>query len=71
MKTFNEIYFQPELWLKAGFLKRLLIRQDLHIILTGAGTSEYVGEALEGSLQCCSGKIIFNKIITLSFNNKK
>jgi len=71
MKTFNEIYFEPELWLKAGFLKRLLSQQDLHIILTGAGISEFVGEALEGPLQCCSGKILFKKIITLSFNNKK
>jgi tagatose-6-phosphate ketose/aldose isomerase len=82
MKTVKEISFQPELYSKvhshiftnwfdkSGFLKKLLIRQNLYLILTGAGTSEYIGEILEDQWQCSPGKILFNNIITLLFNNK-
>jgi len=67
MKTFNEIHIQPELWVKvysqilenrvdiSVFLKKLLINQDLQIILTGAGTSAFIGEVLEGPFQWRTG----------------
>ena len=61
--TANEIYGQPELWLKTWdlivemssslqkFLNTLIEKNDLQIILTGAGTSAYIGEVLEGPFQ--------------------
>ncbi len=80
MKTFIELHIQPELWLKVysqifkdrvdipDFLRKLLIPQDPRIIITGAGTSEFMGEVWEGTFQCCREKILFKKIITLLFN---
>jgi tagatose-6-phosphate ketose/aldose isomerase len=56
--TAREIAQQPASWLRtqdllqqhavsiAGFLKPLLAREDLRIILTGAGSSAFIGECL-------------------------
>lgn len=61
--TASEIYGQPELWLKTwnlitknsfqlgSYLKDVLKQPELQIILTGAGTSAFVGEVLEGPMQ--------------------
>src|ERR1700754_2772635 len=61
--TSREIAQQPTVWREIGriaaesgaetdaFLKPLLERPDLRIILTGAGTSAYVGEVLAPSLR--------------------
>jgi len=61
--TSNEIYGQPELWVKTWdlivemsshlqkFLNTLVTKKDLQIVLTGAGTSAYIGEVLEGPFQ--------------------
>ncbi|SIN38153.1 SIS domain-containing protein [Micromonospora cremea] len=61
--TSREIAQQPAVWREIGrmtaeagaetdaFLKPLLERPDLRIILTGAGTSAYVGEVLAPSLR--------------------
>ena len=61
--TANEISGQPELWLKTwklisensvqlhNHLHDVFKQQDLQIILTGAGTSAFVGEVLEGPMQ--------------------
>lgn len=66
--TANEIYGQPELWLKtwdlivekSSSLKKYLItlfdKKDLQIVLTGAGTSAYIGEVLEGPFQKYSNR---------------
>ena len=57
--TAREIAQQPASWLRtqellrahakqiAGFLDPLLAKQDLRIILTGAGSSAFIGECLE------------------------
>lgn len=61
--TRQEIFGQPELWmdvLKAlkegekelsGFLSPLLSRKELSIVLTGAGSSAFIGEAAQGLVQ--------------------
>ncbi|MEZ4810680.1 MAG: SIS domain-containing protein [Allomuricauda sp.] len=61
--TFKEINAQPRLWHEtysiiksnkgplAKFLGDALIHEDLKIILTGAGTSAYIGEVLNKSFQ--------------------
>ncbi len=61
--TANEIYGQPELWLKTWdlingissslrkFLNILYKKNELQIVLTGAGTSAFIGEVLEGPFQ--------------------
>jgi len=61
--TANEINGQPELWIKtwdlivkhSSFLKMYLgniyEKENIQIILTGAGTSAYIGEVLEGPFQ--------------------
>lgn len=61
--TANEIYGQPELWLKTwdlivdnlhplkNYLENIINKKDLQIVLTGAGTSAYIGEVLEGIFQ--------------------
>src|SRR5208283_204524 len=61
--TATEIYNQPELWIKtwdlvsanaqrlSEFLRWNYQHDDLQIILTGAGTSAYIGEVLEGIIQ--------------------
>ncbi len=56
--TRDEIYGQPQLWEQTihmltgtpairSFLKPLLERDELNIVLTGAGSSAYIGEAVE------------------------
>ncbi|MFZ0453780.1 MAG: hypothetical protein WCE54_17655 [Ignavibacteriaceae bacterium] len=61
--TRTEIFNQPELWIKTyekilielqaikNFLNGILSRENLEIILTGAGTSAFIGDVLEGSFQ--------------------
>ena len=61
--TASEIYGQPELWLKTwnlitkksfqlgSYLKDVLKQPELQIMITGAGTSAFVGEVLEGPMQ--------------------
>ena len=56
-----EIYNQPELWIKTykkflielpsikNFLNEILSKENLEIVLTGAGTSAFIGDVLEGS----------------------
>ncbi|NOX17649.1 MAG: SIS domain-containing protein [Chlorobi bacterium] len=58
--TAKEIYLQPKLWEKTydllgaqkealeNFLTPVLSKENLGVVLTGAGTSAYIGEALEG-----------------------
>ncbi len=61
--TSKEIREQPELWLKTkdlflskideikNFLDHVFQNEDIQIILTGAGTSAYIGEVLAGPMQ--------------------
>lgn len=61
--TANEIQQQPEMWLKTkqifdiqkqdikAFIKPLLAKKDLKIILTGAGTSAFIGNTVMGTIQ--------------------
>ncbi|KAA0992226.1 SIS domain-containing protein [Dyadobacter aurulentus] len=61
--TQREILSQPELWQEVyqlvkdeseaigGFLGPVLQKEDLRIVLTGAGTSGYIGDAAQGTLQ--------------------
>jgi tagatose-6-phosphate ketose/aldose isomerase len=61
--TAREIAGQPDLWLKTlgcvddhrdqitQFLKKCFGRENLEIILTGAGTSAFIGDVLEGPFQ--------------------
>ncbi|QRR01306.1 SIS domain-containing protein [Dyadobacter sandarakinus] len=61
--TQREILSQPELWGEvyqliknesaaiAGFLKPILQISNLRVVLTGAGTSGYIGESAQGTLQ--------------------
>ena len=65
--TSKEIIGQPKLWLKvweavtrkkleiSDFLKRAKKNSNLHIILTGAGTSAFIGDVLEGPIQKGTG----------------
>ncbi len=65
--TATEIAGQPELWLKTWknvsrdfpeirkFLEPVFGIENLQIILTGAGTSAYIGEVLEGPFQKNTG----------------
>ena len=67
--TAVEIGGQPQLWLKtylylynirdqlASFLNPLLEKKNLHIILTGAGTSAFIGDVLQGIMQKSMGVI--------------
>ena len=66
--TAKEIHGQPELWIKTWnavdkhsralheFLDPLLLRTDLEIILTGAGSSAFIGEALQGPIHKNTGR---------------
>ncbi|KAA6438396.1 SIS domain-containing protein [Dyadobacter flavalbus] len=61
--TQREILSQPELWQEvyhlvgqesagiAGFLNPILQKENLRVLLTGAGTSGYIGDAAQGTLQ--------------------
>lgn len=65
--TAKEIYQQPETWKKTlklikerrdeikAFIDPLLADPNLDIIFTGAGTSEYVGNALFSFINTCTG----------------
>jgi len=65
--TAREIAGQPELWIKTlgrvvehrdeltQFLKKCFRRDNLEIILTGAGTSAFIGDVLEGPFQQKTG----------------
>jgi len=65
--TAREISQQPAVWpkiqsqLNAGagalraFLRPLLERKDLRIVLTGAGTSAFIGECLAPAIKCSTG----------------
>ncbi len=67
--TSKEITGQPALWLKVWklvkeqksevslFLKKVKCLSKLHIILTGAGTSAFIGDVLEGIFQKETGII--------------
>jgi tagatose-6-phosphate ketose/aldose isomerase len=66
--TAREIYGQPELWFKTwqavenqriplhNFLNPLLAKPNLEIILTGAGSSAFIGEVLQGPLHKATGR---------------
>ena len=41
-----------------AFLKPLLARPDLRIVLTGAGTSAFIGECLAASIACITGRCV-------------
>ncbi len=61
--TAREIFGQPELWRKTydlfmesvpnlkSFLNPIFEKKDIQILLTGAGTSAYIGEVLAGPIQ--------------------
>ena len=63
MHTAKEIAYQPELWLNTfevieknnkvikSFLDEVYAHNDLQIILTGAGSSAFLGDVLEGVFQ--------------------
>ncbi|UJP66585.1 SIS domain-containing protein [Mongoliitalea daihaiensis] len=67
--TAKEIMQQPQLWLKVlaliasqsqrieSFLNPLLAKKDLRIILTGAGSSAFIGESAQGVVQLKTGKL--------------
>ena len=67
--TAEEITGQPELWLKVWeavkekkkeisvFLNKAKRNPNLHVILTGAGTSAFIGNVLEGIFQKKTGMI--------------
>ncbi len=67
--TSKEILSQPQLWIKvwksvkegkdeiSKFLYNAKINSNLHVILTGAGTSAFIGDVLEGSFQKETGII--------------
>lgn len=67
--TSAEILGQPGLWQKlpelvqgrkeeiAGFLAEARGNPDLHVVVTGAGTSAFIGEVLEGPFQKATGLI--------------
>ncbi|MCE6988095.1 SIS domain-containing protein [Dyadobacter sp. CY323] len=66
--TRREIHSQPELWQEvyhlvkkesagiARFLKPVLQKNNLRVLLTGAGTSGYIGDSAQGTLQKVWGR---------------
>lgn len=66
--TATEIHQQPVLWTRifelavershaiADFINAAFAHQDLHIILTGAGSSAFIGNVLEGPIQQQTGR---------------
>lgn len=68
--THKEILGQPELWMHvlkdikgrqsdlSKFLSPLFSRKDLCIILTGAGSSAFIGEAAQGLVQKNTGRTV-------------
>ncbi len=69
MDTAREIAGQPELWMEVydlleerrsslqSFLQPILADDNLRVILTGAGSSAFIGESAQGIFQTQSGKI--------------
>ena len=67
--TLTEIHQQPSTWKKTcaqlaackeelqAFLDQVLGAEDFDIVLTGAGTSEFIGNSLEYVLSYDSGKL--------------
>ena len=67
--TFSEIFGQPALWghtydellnqqeALTAFLQPLWAQNNIEVILTGAGTSAFIGEALQGPFQKNTGKL--------------
>ncbi len=65
--TATEIAGQPELWINtwkklkdekkliSDYLKTVFLHKNIQIILTGAGTSAFIGEVLEGPFQKLTG----------------
>lgn len=65
--TYTEIFAQPDLWLEVyaliqdqrqqlqDFLRPILTQKNLRIILTGAGSSAFIGEAAQGIIQQQTG----------------
>ncbi len=76
--TNTEIFGQPSLWISvyqllldekkqmASFLQPILKRENLQIILTGAGSSAFIGEAAQGVIQKNTG-ICTKAIATTDF----
>lgn len=68
--TEQEIFQQPGLWKEvfnlllsietdlASFLHPLMKRENLRIVLTGAGSSAFIGEAAQFSIQKNTGKVV-------------
>jgi tagatose-6-phosphate ketose/aldose isomerase len=68
--TAREIAQQPDVWKEVGalvageragldaFLRPLLARPDLRVVLTGAGTSAYIGDCLAPALAARRGRRI-------------
>ncbi|HGY55180.1 MAG TPA: SIS domain-containing protein [Caldithrix abyssi] len=68
--TAREIAHQPSVWRKTktlflqhlpeitSFLDNVFSLQDLNIILTGAGTSAFIGDVLQGPMQKLTGKTV-------------
>ncbi|MDU4861593.1 MAG: SIS domain-containing protein [Terrisporobacter othiniensis] len=68
--TLNEIYQQPKTWLKTltqiennkdsigEFINKVIKNEDFDVILTGAGTSEFVGNSLYSELN----KVLNHKV---------
>ena len=64
--TYSEIMGQPELWIKTynkfinesdsikKFIDKVLSIKNIEIILTGAGTSSYIGDVIQGPLSCAA-----------------
>jgi len=71
--TAKEIASQPELWLNLWksaqgvipelkkYLRKVYSQQDINIILTGAGTSAFIGDVLAGTIEKETG--IFTKAV--------
>jgi len=67
--TSSEILSQPEIWLRVWetinarkcefteLIKKAKETPNLHVILTGAGTSAFIGDVLEGPFQTATGLI--------------
>jgi tagatose-6-phosphate ketose/aldose isomerase len=88
--TENEIWGQPELWIKLWkdfqkikkelkiYLNEVLSDNEVQIMLTGAGTSSFIGDVLLGSfnknLEACTSSVATTDLVThpdLFFNKNK
>lgn len=88
--TENEIWGQPALWIKLwkdfqkfkkelkNYLNKVLSDNEVQIILTGAGTSSFIGDVLLGSfnknLEVCTSSVATTDLVThpdFFFNKNK